>query len=129
MRLSDDHGATTPPRIPGVQVVELDDRLHGVGDGVHWALAQPSELNANLVLLEGGHAIARHANTEVDVLMIVLRGTGVLTAAHGDRDLAPNVVAHIPIGAQRTVRAGADGLAYLSVHRRRGALSMGRRDA
>jgi mannose-6-phosphate isomerase-like protein (cupin superfamily) len=100
-------------------VVDLD-RLAGSGDGVHWALAGSGDLNANLVRLDPGHAIGEHGNDEVDVLVVVLAGTGRLTVDGEAIDLAPHVAVHVPKGARRSVAAGEQGLAYLTTHRRRG---------
>lgn len=98
-------------------------------DGVQWSLADSADLNVNLVRLGAGGTIARHVNAEVDVAVIVLAGTGTLHVDRVTHALAPQVVAHIPKGAARAIQAGPDGLAYLTVHRRRGALGIAPRAA
>lgn len=105
-------------------VVDLDRHLRGDGDGVHWTLDGSEDLNANLVRLDPHHAMDAHTNDEVDVLIVVLAGTGRLTVDGRTSRLAPHVVAHVPQGTQRTVEAGAQGLAYLTTHRRRGPLGI-----
>ena len=95
------------------------------GDGVHWTLETPGELNVNLVHLDPGHAIGEHVNDEVDVVIVVLAGRGELTVDGHGTELAPHVVASVPKGSRRGVRAAeGEGLDYLSIHRRRGALGI-----
>jgi quercetin dioxygenase-like cupin family protein len=96
------------------------------GDGVHWTLETPSELNVNLVHLDPGHAIGEHVNAEVDVVIVVLAGRGQLTVDGHGTELAPHVVACVPKRSCRGVRAAeGEGLDYLSIHRRRGPLGIG----
>jgi mannose-6-phosphate isomerase-like protein (cupin superfamily) len=110
----------------GFVVADLAGILSASGDGVHWTLAASSDLNVNLVRLEGGHEIAEHTTTDVDVLLVVLAGRGLVHVGPTTVALAPDRVAHIPKGATRSIRAGAAGLTYLTVHRRRGGLAVGR---
>lgn len=99
--------------------------LNVAGDGVHWSLGASDDLNANLVHLDPGHAIGEHVNSEVDVLVVVLAGSGTAVVAGDDLALAQHVVAHIPRGTERRIEAGPDGVSYLTVHRRRGPLRIG----
>jgi len=107
-------------------MADLSGYLHGGGgDGVHWTLEGPGELNVNLVHLDAGHAMGEHVNEAVDVVLVVLAGTGRLTIDGRSTALAPHVVAHVPRTSLRSVRAGEEGLDYLSIHRRRGPLDVG----
>jgi quercetin dioxygenase-like cupin family protein len=97
------------------------------GDGVAWSAA-PEGVNANLVALGPGGHIAAHRNDEVEVLVVVLDGSGCLAvddavAALGGRDAVV-----VPRGAVRAIRAGDGGLRYLTVHRARGPLAIQRRE-
>jgi mannose-6-phosphate isomerase-like protein (cupin superfamily) len=97
------------------------------GDGVHWTLETPGDLNVNLVHLDAGHVVGEHANDEVDVVIIVLAGRGRLTIDGHGTDLTAHVVANVPRMSRRSVRAANDeGLDYLSIHRRRGPLGIRR---
>jgi len=97
------------------------------GDGVHWTLETPSDLNVNLVHLDAAHAVGEHANNEVDVVVVVLGGRGRLTIDGRGIDLAAHVVANVPRLSRRSVRAADDeGLDYLSIHRRRSPLGIRR---
>ena len=91
--------------------------------GVGWAFAG-EDLNANVVVLGVGAAIAEHRNTEVDVLVVVLAGSGTLTVDGVAHQLRRGVVAHLPKGTNRRVHAAGDGLRYLTVHRRRPGLTI-----
>jgi uncharacterized cupin superfamily protein len=80
-------------------------------------------LNATLLAWPPGHELAAHANTEVDDLLVVLGG-GVVVVDQRKHALAPGHVLLVEKGSSRTIRAGADGLRYLSVHSRRGRLTV-----
>lgn len=79
----------------------------------------------NLVRLEPGHMLPAHTNHDVDVVIVVLAGAGTLVV--GDRTSAIHslVVAHVPRGVRRHVAAGPDGLVWVTVHVRRGPLTLG----
>lgn len=106
-------------------VTDIGARLPLAGDGVHWTLHVSDDLNANLVHLDPGHEVGAHVNDSVDVLLVVFEGQGEVVV-DGDRHaLGPTAVAHVPCGARRSIHAGASGLTYLTVHRRRGGLAIG----
>jgi quercetin dioxygenase-like cupin family protein len=109
-----------------VVVADLGDLLGADGDGVHWTLEPDGDLNANLVRLGAGHEMAAHTATDVDVLVVVLAGSGHVVIDTSTVPIARNVVAHVPAGSVRSIHAGPDGLAYLTVHRRRGGLAIAR---
>jgi quercetin dioxygenase-like cupin family protein len=106
-------------------VVDLTRFLDAEGDGVHWSLPEPGDLNVNLVRLGPGRVMADHVNHELDVVLVVLAGTARLVVDDVDRRLAAAVVARIPKGTTRAIHAGAEGVAYLTVHRRRDPLGVG----
>jgi mannose-6-phosphate isomerase-like protein (cupin superfamily) len=109
-------------------VVPLTERLGSTaGDGVHWTLEGEGDLNVNLVHLEPGSSIGTHCNHDVDVVLIVVEGSGKVRCDGLDQALADKVLAVIPKGVERSIRAGPDGLSYLTVHRRRDSLGITRR--
>lgn len=109
--------------------VQLDEVDAGHGPpGVVWS-APPSELNVNLVVLPPGASIAAHTNAEVDVLVVVVAGEGKLTTDGIIHGLVPTGAVVVPRGVKRSVVAGPSGIRYLSVHRARGALGVGRRSS
>ena len=97
-----------------------------IGNGVHWTLPEPADLNVNLVRLDPGESIAAHVNLELDVLFVVLEGNGWLEIDDREHGLSQHTLANVRAGSTRTVRAADDGLTYVTVHRRRGGLSLGR---
>lgn len=94
-------------------------------DGVHWTLPDGWDLNVNLVHLDGGGGIAAHRNDEVDVVLIGIAGCGTIAVDGTARTLGPGTLVAVPRGAERSVHAEADGLAYVSAHRRRSGPSIG----
>jgi quercetin dioxygenase-like cupin family protein len=109
------------------EVVDLSRFLGAEGDGVHWTLEEPGELNVNLVRLGSGRSMSQHVNDAVDVVVVVLAGSGQLVVDGVGLRLATAVVAQIPKGAARSIHADSEGLAYLTVHRRRDGLAVGGR--
>lgn len=110
------------PTVANLEAVLADPAR---GDGVHWALGSSTDLHANLVRLRAGGSIGEHLNQEVDVLVVVISGSGTLRVAGADLPLSGDVVAHVPKGTRRSVTAGATGLAYLTVHRHRDGIGLG----
>ena len=100
-----------------------EDLLQPNGTGPLWGLAS-SDLNATLLVWPAGHEVAEHLNTELDVLLVVLEGAGAAVVDEREHALSPGHVLLIPKGARRAIRAGAAGIRYLSVHRRRGPLQI-----
>jgi quercetin dioxygenase-like cupin family protein len=104
-------------------------RLHDIlatdlaGNGVHRTLTDGAgDLNVNVVHLDAGSEIADHVTSEVDVLMIVLEGNGLLRIDETDHALVASALAYIASGRQRSIVAGPEGLTYLTAHRARGSL-------
>lgn len=109
---------------PAETVVHLG-ALPGDGDGVMWSLADSPELNVNLVRLTPGSTIGSHVNTDVDVVLVVLAGGGTVVVAGTPYTLEGSTLAYVPRFREREVRAGGQGLTYVSLHRRRGPLTLG----
>jgi uncharacterized cupin superfamily protein len=95
---------------------------------VHWSLPGPGDLNVNLVRLGPGRSMAEHTNHQLDIVLVVLAGTGRLVVDDVDCHLGPAVVAQVPKGMTRAIHASAEGMAYLTVHRRRDPLGIGPAD-
>jgi quercetin dioxygenase-like cupin family protein len=103
--------------------VDFDQVLAASGDrGVIWALEASGDLNANLVRFDAGGGVGEHVNEEVDVLFVGVAGTGAVRVGGEDHPLSEGTMVFAPKGSRRSTIAYSDGLAYLTVHRRRGPL-------
>jgi quercetin dioxygenase-like cupin family protein len=99
----------------GIDVVDL---LRAQGIGPVWGIAS-QDLNATLLVWPPGRGLPEHANTERDVLLIVFEGGGTVSIDREPYDLSPGFALLIPKGTNRVIRAGSEGIRYLSVHLRR----------
>ena len=106
--------------------VDLSPLVEAPGAGVHWSLHESADLNANLVRLEPNGAIGEHTNDAVEVLVVVLAGEGTIRVDGVEHRVGPLTVTSIPTGSRRRIQAGpaVPGLTYLTVHRRRGLLTI-----
>ncbi|MGW3093305.1 cupin domain-containing protein [Streptomyces sp. NPDC001102] len=108
---------------------DVDALATASATGVLWKLTESGrQLDANLVRLGPGHHIAPHAEPDLDVLVLVVSGAGTLGAGvEGEPlPLAAGCLFWLPHGSTRSITAGDDGLAYLTVHRRRPGMRIGR---
>lgn len=94
--------------------------------GAVWRHDVPGRgLDANVIHLPPGEAIEPHDGPALDVLWHVVSGDGTLLMAAGGAPVRAGDVVHLPRGSLRGVRAGADGLTYLTVHARKPGLGLG----
>ncbi len=83
---------------------------------VLWKLTETGrQLDANVVRLPPHRSIAPHMEPDLDVLVLVVSGSGVM----GDERVSEGKLLWLPHGSTRSITAGEDGLTYLTVHRRR----------
>lgn len=88
--------------------------------GAIWTLAEdPRDLDANLIRLPAGDRIEPFDGPDLDVLVVVLSGDGVLRTDAEEVTLSEGRAVWLPRCARRGFTAGDRGLAYLTVHRRR----------
>ena len=93
--------------------------------GVTWRLAEPGrQLDANVLNLSPGQTIGTHTEPDLDVLVVVVAGTGCVDTPGGSVTLTAGEVLWLPRGSTRGLVAGAQGLSYLTVHRRRPGLQI-----
>lgn len=93
--------------------------------GVVWSLPHGGDLDVNLVHLRPNDSIGAHVNNDVDVAIAVFAGRGQVSINGTSHDLRSEVLVVVPKGARREIRAGADGITYLSIHRQRQPLGIG----
>ncbi|GGV40939.1 hypothetical protein GCM10010293_46540 [Streptomyces griseoflavus] len=127
-------GSGTPPAdllLPRI-LCDTAELAAGAGDasaGALWRLAESGrQLDANVVHLPAEHRVDTHREPELDVLLLVLDGSGTLTAPDGPHALAGGTLTWLPHGSTRSIAAGPDGLTYLTVHRRRPGMRIGHGD-
>jgi len=94
--------------------------------GVVWTLEDSSELNANLVHFEEGDGIEEHVNDEVEVIVLGIAGSGVVRVEGEEHPVSNGTLTFVPRGVRRSTRSLSEDFAYLTVHRRRGPLQVGR---
>ncbi|TQJ91640.1 cupin domain-containing protein [Streptomyces sp. SLBN-31] len=112
-----------------IPLCDVDDLADASATGVLWKLTESGrQLDANLVRLAPGRHIAPHAEPDLDVLVLVVSGAGTLGAGTEGEPLplATGSLFWLPRGSTRSITAGDDGLAYLTVHRRRPGMQIGR---
>lgn len=107
----------------GGLVVDLGSAVVGSG-GAIWSLPHGGDLDANLIRLDPDATIGEHLNNDVDVLILIQSGTGEITVNGTTHQVGSDHLALIPRTASRSVKAGTEGITYLSVHRRRGPLTI-----
>ncbi|MEU8224167.1 hypothetical protein [Kribbella sp. NPDC048915] len=96
-----------------------------VPSGARWRLAEPGrQLDANLVHLPAGQRVETHTELDLDVLLVVVDGSGIIGTPDGSQEFAAGNIVWLPHGSTRSVTAGGDGLSYLTVHRRRPGLQI-----
>jgi quercetin dioxygenase-like cupin family protein len=94
--------------------------------GAIWTLEGSGDLNANLVRFDAGDGVGEHVNEEVDVVFVGVAGSGSVRVDGEERRLSAGTLVFVPRGAGRSTRALSDGFAYLTVHRKRGKIQLGR---
>ncbi|MEQ4302010.1 DUF2249 domain-containing protein [Plantactinospora sp. B6F1] len=94
--------------------------------GAIWKLPMSErDLDSNIVALPPGGDIDGHAGPDLDVLLVVLAGSGQLGTELDTLDLRPGALVWLPRRSRRRFVAGPDGLRYLTVHQRRRSLVLG----
>ncbi|MGE5690950.1 MAG: cupin domain-containing protein [Pseudomonadota bacterium] len=106
-------------------MAEVVHLLEGTGRGPVWG-TESDDLNATLLAWPAGEANPEHVNPERDVLLVVVDGTGAVEVDGEAHAVAAGDAVLVPKGRRRRVVAGADGIRYLTVHRRRGGLQVAR---
>lgn len=96
--------------------------------GALWKLAEPGrQLDANVVHMPAHQRVETHTEPHLDVLLLVVAGYGSLDAGDGTVRLTAGALCWLPHGSTRRITAGGQGLTYLTVHRRRPGMQIGRR--
>jgi uncharacterized protein (DUF2249 family)/quercetin dioxygenase-like cupin family protein len=93
--------------------------------GALWKLPMKTrDLDSNLIQLPPFGTVEAHAGPDLDVLVHVVHGAGLLTTELDVLELQAGSLVWLPRRSPRAFTAGAEGLQYLTVHRRRQGLSL-----
>jgi uncharacterized protein (DUF2249 family)/quercetin dioxygenase-like cupin family protein len=93
--------------------------------GAVWSLRMRDRaLDSNVIRLPPDGTIDTHAGPDVDVLVHVISGSGLLGTERGDVVLEAGALVWLPRRSVRQFTAGPEGLGYLTVHQRRQALAI-----
>jgi quercetin dioxygenase-like cupin family protein len=115
------------PSVAGV-LERMSDLMREVAadrGGALWRLAaEGRQLDSNVIRLPADAQVDFHVEPDLDVLLYVTAGSGWLEVTDTRQELEPGCMAWLPHGARRALFAGADGLVYLTVHRRRPGLTI-----
>ncbi|MDQ0687384.1 quercetin dioxygenase-like cupin family protein [Streptomyces achromogenes] len=98
--------------------------------GALWKLTESGrQLDANLVHLPAHQCVETHAEPDLDVLVLVVAGHGILGTGDRNEPLTGGALFWLPHGSTRRITASADGVSYLTVHRRRPGMQIRPRPA
>ena len=116
--------STALPRIVA-DTTELFSSMAGQTAGSVWQLEPGArDLDANIIVLQPNGEIAMHVGPELDVLILVLEGSGELETELDTIQLQQGAILWLPKKAERRFTAGADGLKYFTVHQRKPTLNI-----
>lgn len=118
--------ATTPAPQILCNVRDLAQAAPGTdAAGALWRLPMSErQLDANVVHLQPGSQVQTHTGPDLDVLMLIVGGSGEVVGEASRAAVSDGELLWLPRRSQRSIIAGAQGLSYLTVHRRRPALSI-----
>lgn len=121
---TEDPGTPQGPR----RLVNTRELIAGAGpatSGAAWRLQEPNrDLDSNIIALPAGDGIEAHRGPELDVLIHILDGSGLLGTADGDLPLSAGDLLWMPRHTLRSFTAGAGGLVYHTVHQRKPGLQL-----
>ncbi len=94
--------------------------IHSItgANGALWG-TETEDLDATVVRWEESKGVETHTNNEVDVIMVVVSGSGQAVVDGEAQALEPGAVIVIPKGVGRSITATQGALTYLNVHKRR----------
>mgnify|MGYP002737717601 CR=1 FL=1 len=116
--------STALPRVVA-DVTALLGHVDSSTGGSIWQLEPGArDLDSNVIALPAGDEIALHVGPNLDVLILVLQGSGQLQTELSVLDLQQGALVWLPRNAQRRFIAGTEGIRYLTVHHRKPTLNI-----
>lgn len=121
------------PAPPPVPVVLCDTKALAQGlpapAGALWKLAESGrQLDANFIHLPPRQRVDSHTEPDLDVLLLIVAGSGTVEGVDGPHSLAAGSLLWLPHGCRRSLAADDAGLSYLTVHQRRPGMQIRRMD-
>lgn len=110
----------------GQKLNEHEPEAAGRRRGPVWG-AESDDLNATLLEWPPGGGPPEHVNDALDVLLVVVDGSAILTVDGEEQRLSAGEALIIGRGRARRIVAGPDGVRYLTAHRRRPPLQIASR--
>lgn len=108
-----------------ITILQLNEALQNLeGQGVNWTLENSNELNINLVHLDPNGQLGSHVNSQIEVAILSLQGSGSITIESQVYELKPLTLVLVPKEATRIIQAKETGLDYLTIHKRKGLLEL-----
>lgn len=116
--------STALPRVVSDTTALMEASNPGTGGSI-WQLS-PGErdLDANIIALPAHDEIGMHVGPNLDVLILVLDGSGELHTELDVLELDRGALLWLPRKAHRRFVAGPEGLQYFSVHQRKPTLNI-----
>jgi quercetin dioxygenase-like cupin family protein len=102
--------------------IDAADLARRAAAGAVAASIESADLDVNLLIFAAGEGVPEHVNVEVDVLIVGMLGTGIVTVDGSEHRLGPGQALLVPKESRRGTRAESARFAYLTCHRRRGGL-------
>jgi len=99
-------------------MIDLLEAAREAASGPAWG-HECEDLDLTLLKWFADEGVAEHVNEEVDVVMVVLSGEGVVTIGGLPEHARSGSAFVIPKGVPRAIRATSKELIYLNVHKRR----------
>lgn len=97
-----------------------DDHTGAAAVGATWKLdVHDRHLDANVIRLAPDGQIEMHRGPDLDVLVLVVAGSGSLGSRSGAVPLLPGHLVWLPRRSDRSFVAGPNGIGYVTVHQRR----------
>lgn len=114
---------TALPRVV-VDTTELTTKSADARGSV-WQLEPGArDLDSNIIVLPPHEEIGQHVGPDLDVLILVLQGSGELQTELDVIPLQQGSLLWLPRKSQRRFVAGPDGLQYFTVHQRKPTLNI-----
>lgn len=116
--------STALPRVVADTAALLAETDPTTGGSI-WQLEPGArDLDSNIIALPADDEIGLHIGPNLDVLILVLQGSGQLQTELNMIELQQGSLVWLPRNAQRRFIAGPEGIRYLTVHHRKPTLTI-----